>query len=128
MPTKKKRVGFIPRNNVLEIINRLSFENNLSNSKIINILVEEALIQRGILDIQTGIIDFNSLNSVVSEGREPLLKNPKTDQIGDVKSNLIKNANSYAKEFNNDFIDSEIYEKFLMFLQFNEKMKKNLNP
>ena len=128
MPTKKKRVGFIPRNIVLEIINKLSFENNLSNSKIINILVEEALIQRGILDIKTGIIDFNSSNSYLNQSHESLLKNPKRNRISDVKSNLVKSDTSYAKELNNDFFDSEIYEKFLMFLQFKEKMKKNINP
>ena len=43
MPTKKKRVGFIPREDVMRIIENLSIENNLSNSKIISILVEEAL-------------------------------------------------------------------------------------
>ena len=48
MPTKKKRVGFIPREEVMKIINELSMENNLSNSKIISILVEEALSNRGI--------------------------------------------------------------------------------
>ena len=38
MPTKKKRVGFIPREDVMIVIEKLSTENNLSNSKIINIL------------------------------------------------------------------------------------------
>ena len=33
MPTKKKRVGFIPREDVMRIIEKLSIENNLSNSK-----------------------------------------------------------------------------------------------
>ena len=50
MPTKKKRVGFIPREDVMRIINKLSIENNLSNSKIISILVEEALSMRGIFN------------------------------------------------------------------------------
>ena len=50
MPTKKKRVGFIPREEVMKIINELSMENNLSNSKIISILVEEALSVRGIFN------------------------------------------------------------------------------
>ena len=48
MPTKKKRVGFIPREDVMRLIDKLSIENNLSNSKIISILVEEALSIRGI--------------------------------------------------------------------------------
>ena len=38
MPTKKKRVGFIPRDDVMRIIDELSIENNLSNSKIIKVL------------------------------------------------------------------------------------------
>ena len=54
MPTKKKRVGFIPREEVMKIIDKLSIENNLSNSKIISILVEEALSVRGIFNKKKG--------------------------------------------------------------------------
>ena len=54
MPTKKKRVGFIPREDVMRIIDNLSIENNLSNSKIISILVEEALSIRGIFNKKKG--------------------------------------------------------------------------
>ena len=54
MPTKKKRVGFIPREDVMRIIDKLSIENNLSNSKIISILVEEALSKRGIFNKNNG--------------------------------------------------------------------------
>ena len=54
MPTKKKRVGFIPRDDVMRIIDKLSLENNLSNSKIISILVEEALSIRGIFNKKIG--------------------------------------------------------------------------
>ena len=54
MPTKKKRVGFIPREDVMRIIEKLSTENNLSNSKIISILVEEALSIRGIFNKENG--------------------------------------------------------------------------
>ena len=54
MPTKKKRVGCIPREDVKRIIDKLSFENNLSNSKIIGILVEEALSMRGIFNKKNG--------------------------------------------------------------------------
>jgi len=50
MPTKKKRVGFIPREDVMRILDKLSVENNLSTSKIIGFLVEEALSVRGIFN------------------------------------------------------------------------------
>ena len=52
MPTKKKRIGFIPREDVMSLISKMSFENNLSNSKVINILVEEALSKRGLLRLK----------------------------------------------------------------------------
>ena len=65
MPTKKKRVGFIPREDVMRIIDKLSIENNLSNSKIISILVEEALSIRGI---------FNKKNGKVTQSYQSCLK------------------------------------------------------
>ena len=67
MPTKKKRVGFIPREDVMRIIDKLSIENNLSNSKIISILVEEALSIRGI---------FNKKNGKVSQSYQLNDDNP----------------------------------------------------
>ena len=70
MPTKKKRVGFIPREDVMRIIDKLSIENNLSNSKIISILVEEALSIRGIFNKKNGSItqsyQQNNDNSKIS--------------------------------------------------------------
>ena len=62
MPTKKRRVGFIPRSDVLDLINKLSFESNLSISKIINILVEEALYERGIFNIKNGKVLISNVS------------------------------------------------------------------
>ena len=66
MPTKKKRVGFIPREDVMRIIDKLSIENNLSNSKIISILVEEALSIRGIFNKKNGKVtqSFHCYDSI----------------------------------------------------------------
>ena len=120
MPTKKRRVGFIPRSDVLDLINKLSFESNLSISKIINILVEEALYKRGIFNIKNGEV-FTYENKINFDNENPLkIKNDNKDI-----SNEINNAeNQLVKEPRNEFIDKEIYEKFLMFLQFQEEMKK----
>ena len=97
MPTKKRRVGFIPRSDVLDIVNKLSFESNLSISKIINILVEEALYNRGIYKLKN--------DKVLNHKRK-------------------NNENQHFAETNDEFIDKEIYAKFLMFLQFQERMEK----
>ena len=120
MPTKKRRVGFIPRSDVLDLINKLSFESNLSISKIINILVEEALYKRGIFNIKNGKV-LNYENIIKFDNENPIkIKNDDKDI-----SNEINHAeNQHPKEPRNEFIDKEIYEKFLMFLQFQEEMKK----
>ena len=86
MPTKKKRVGFIPREDVMRIIEKLSIENNLSNSKIISILVEEALSIRGI---------FNKKNGRLTQSYQQNKDNSKT--LSDNSSSFIDN-----EEFSND--------------------------
>ena len=101
MPTKKRRVGFIPRSDVFDLINKLSYESNLSYSKIINVLVEEALYQRGMLKMDSG--------NVFGEK---------------VKNNLQKDEYINFKKVMEEPIDNEIYSKFLMFLEFQERMNK----
>ena len=75
MPTKKRRVGFIPRSDVLDLINKLSFESNLSISKIINILVEEALYKRGIFNINNGNVFNYKIKKISNNVNEILIKN-----------------------------------------------------
>ena len=120
MPTKKRRVGFIPRSDVLDLINKLSFESNLSISKIINILVEEALYKRGIFNIKNGKV-LNYENKIKFDNENPIkIKNDDKD----ISNEINNSENQNFKEPSHEFIDKEIYEKFLMFLQFQEKMKK----
>ena len=123
MPTKKRRVGFIPRNDVFEIINKLSFENNLSISKIINILVEEALYKRGIFNIKTGKAIKNNGWLTLENENNLVIGNNKDGLLNKFKNNFIDNENLRQNEVKEDILDSEIYEKFLIFLKFQEKMK-----
>ena len=129
MPTKKKRVGFIPREDVMRIIEKLSTENNLSNSKIISILVEEALSTRGI---------FNKKNSEVTQSYQSNEDNSKNlfDNSGDfidnaklsIDTNLgnhfIPSKSTHLNEENQEDFDLQTYKKFLSFLKFQEMMDK----
>ena len=123
MPTKKRRVGFIPRSDVLDLINKLSIESNLSISKIINILVEEALYKRGIFNIKKGkVLNYDIGIDLTSENRIKINTDEKDFSEGYSK---IKNTdNQHFIETSDEFIDKEIYTKFLMFLQFQERMRK----
>ena len=129
MPTKKKRVGFIPRDDVMKIIEKLSIENNLSNSKIISILVEEALSIRGI---------FNKKNVNVSQSYQSSEDNSKNlfDYSGDFTNNsklsidtslgdhFIPSKSTHLNEVNQDAFELQTYKKFLSFLKFQEMMDK----
>ena len=121
MPTKKNRVGFIPRSDVLVLINKLCYESNLSKSKIINILVEEALSKRGMFNKETGKVCYETNNLEKNQGG---IENIKREFIFDLKNKSLKNVNHNFIEAEEETLDKEIYAKFLMFLQFQEKMRK----
>ena len=127
MPTKKKRVGFIPREDVLEIIDKLSTENNLSNSKIISILVEEALSIRGIFNKKTGKVTKSYLE--LKDYSDYLIEDSTENEINEkltFNSKLVNNKNSGKTTLLNrssqDNFDLHTYKKFLSFLKFQEMM------
>jgi len=56
MDNKVKRIGYLPRKRVLEIIDEISKSESISRSKVVGILVEEALDARGIENFGYGNI------------------------------------------------------------------------
>ena len=54
MPSPRKRIGFLPSEEVHEIIEKLCTANEFSQSKVTGLLVEEALRSRGVLDESYG--------------------------------------------------------------------------
>ncbi len=129
MPTKKKRVGFIPRDDVMRIIDELSIENNLSNSKIISILVEEALSVRGIFNKKKGkaIHSYqlnNQNNKDLSDNSSDFIDNAKYSIDNNLGNNLIHSKSTHLNEINREAFDLQTYKKFISFLKFQEMMDK----
>ena len=129
MPTKKKRVGFIPREDVMRIIEKLSTENNLSNSKIISILVEEALSIRGIFNKKNGNVtqkyllnDSSSENLFDNSGN--FTDNAKLSIDTNLGNHFITSKSTNLNEENQEAFDLQTYKKFLSFLKFQEMMDK----
>ena len=129
MPTKKKRVGFIPREDVMRIIEKLSIENNLSNSKIISILVEEALSIRGIFNKKNGkatqlylLKDDNSQNLFDNSG--DFADNAKLSIDTNLGNHFISSKSTHLNGENQEAFDLQTYKKFLSFLKFQEMMDK----
>ena len=129
MPTKKKRVGFIPRDDVIRIIDNLSTENNLSNSKIISILVEEALSTRGIFNKQNGKVtksyklSYYDLKNL-PDNLDDCIDNAKPSMDTKLGNHFIPNRSTHLNEANQEAFDLQTYKKFLSFLKFQEMMDK----
>ena len=60
MENKVKRIGYLPRKRVLEIIDEISKNESISRSKVVGLLVEEALDARGIANF--GYSNINKSN------------------------------------------------------------------
>ena len=90
MENKVKRIGYLPRKRVLEIIDEISKSESISRSKVVGLLVEEALDARGIANFGYGNIDKSSL----------------------YKSNIFKevqNENIHLKVAQDEFVDDSGY-------------------
>ncbi len=106
MPSPRKRIGFLPRTQVQEIIDQISSEENISQSKVVGILVEEALAARGIFDPSIGR-SFQA-NPNWKAQAQSLMKKDTTD------APLPKVLNKEA----------EMMEQFREFQQFKKMMSK----
>ena len=108
MPTKKKRIGFIPSSDVLKIIDDISVEHNYSNSKVVNVLIEEALNARGFI--------INRENDFYDKDYKHFRK-----EIIDLEKKLRVKDIEYINE-NEDISISrnnkKMYKLFILFLHF----------
>ena len=118
MPSPRKRIGFLPSEEVHEIIEKLCTANEFSQSKVTGLLVEEALRSRGVLSESYGqnqpdkrdFINFSFDHNTFSENNKSPL-----------------NADEYAvnKKLLSD--DIKLMHEFIEFKYFKKVMKRNNN-
>ena len=129
MPTKKKWVGFIPREDVMRIIEKLSTENNLSNSKIISILVEEALSVRGIFNKKNGnvaqsyLLNENSSKNLFDNPGD-FTDNEELSIDTNLGNHFIPSKSTHLNGENQEAFDLQTFKNFLSYLKFQEMMDK----
>ena len=90
MENKVKRIGYLPRKRVLEIIDEISKSESISRSKVVGILVEEALDARGIANF--GYSNISKSNKY------------KSDNFKD-----LQNENAHLKDAEDEFVDDSGY-------------------
>ena len=116
MPSPRKRIGFLPSEEVHEIIEKLCTANEFSQSKVTGLLVEEALRSRGVLNKSYGrnpndkgeFINFSFDHETFSENNKSLL-----------------NMDNY--EVNKKVLSDDIkmMHEFIEFKYFKKVMKRN---
>ena len=118
MPSPRKRIGFLPSEEVHKIIEKLCTANKFSQSKVTGLLVEEALRSRGVLNESYGQnqndkIDFTDF----SFDHETFSENNKSPL----------NVDEYAvnKKVLSD--DIKMMHEFIEFKYFKKIMKRNNN-
>ena len=75
-----KRIGYLPRKRVLEIIDQISKSESISRSKVVGILVEEALDARGIANFGYSNISKNKSFNTESYASKQSIKNIEDSQ------------------------------------------------
>ena len=118
MPSPRKRIGFLPSEEVQEIIEKLCTANEFSQSKVTGLLVEEALRSRGVLNESHGQNQNNKEDSInLSFDNETFSENNKSPL----------NVDEYAvnkKELSDDI---KMMHEFVEFKYFKKVMKRNNN-
>ena len=115
MPSQRKRIGFLPSEEVHEIIEKLCTANEFSQSKVTGLLVEEALRSRGVLsdNFRTNFRDKSKFNNYFFE-QKTVIKNNK----------FLGNYDNYTinKKLSDDI--KMMYE-FIEYKYFKNIMKQN---
>tara|TARA_B100000579_G_scaffold25732_1_gene18127 strand:+ start:610 stop:1005 length:396 start_codon:yes stop_codon:yes gene_type:complete len=124
MPTTRKRIGYLPSANAQEMITKIANGEKLSQSKVVGILVEEALIARA-------SDDFKNRNQLIRKGffdktanidSSSLKENDNEELISDIgitydtkkyKYNSGENLLEPREKYN-----EELFEYFKQFLLF----------
>ena len=113
----------------MRIIDKLSIENNLSNSKIISILVEEALSIRGIFNKKNGrvtqsYLKNNDNSKPLSDNSTSFIDNEEFSIDTELGNPFSSGKSTHLNKPNQEPFDLQTYKKFLLFLKFQEMNDK----
>ena len=97
MENKVKRIGYLPRKRVLEIIDEISKNESISRSKVVGLLVEEALDARGIVNFGYSNLNkpkqFKSYNYSNSQTNNKELTDSEDEFVDDSGYTISSNKN-----------------------------------
>ena len=130
MPSIRKRIGYLPSVNIHEIITSIAKKENLSQSKVVGILVEEALTARGLFTLKNKN-DIAS-ESFYTEGKSIHYKSLKYCDLDELISDkgITYDSKKYKHKSNNFSSDprepfnEELFEQFKKFILFQKMIEE----
>ena len=130
MPSTRKRIGYLPSINIQQIITKIAENEKLSQSKVVGILVEEALNARGINNIKniTNLIRINNYSNGSHIDSSSFKYNDLDELISDKgitynKKHCGLHPNSNSSEPIEEY-NEELFEQFKQFILFKKMLKE----
>ena len=130
MPSKRKRIGYLPSINAQEKITKIANKEKLSQSKVVGILVEEALIARGSIDLKNSnnLNRKNLYSKRNNEDNSSFQDNDLDELISDkgiiFKTNAYNNNSKVIFPESKEDFNEELYKQFKQFILF-QKMTQD---
>ena len=116
MPPQRKRIGFLPSEEVHEIIDSLCKANEFSQSKVTGLLVEEALRSRGVL---------SDVFPEKSKGMMNFVNNSFEQESVSINDNSQVNSDDYMVNKKALSADIKLMHEFIEFKYFKKVMNQN---
>ena len=126
MPSIRKRIGYLPSINAQETITKIANKEKLSQSKVVGILVEEALIARGGFELKNS----NDLIRKKFDGQENNIENSsfKYNDLDELISDNGITYNTKTYRYNSEVnlseprtkFNKDLFEQFKQFILFQE--------
>ena len=129
MPSIRKRIGYLPSINAQKTITKIANREKLSQSKVVGILVEEALMARVGLDLQR-FNDLTGKNIYCKENnidKSTSNHNDIDELISDKGITYNTKKNSYFPEYNlynsKENFNEDLFEQFKQFILFQKMIQ-----
>ena len=130
MPSRRKRIGYLPSINAQDTITKIAIKEKLSQSKVVGILVEEALLARNELDVlNSNYFNKKNLFGVRGNMDKSSIEYSDFDELISDKG-VSYNTNKYKNHSEDNLFEpkgkynEELFEQFKQFIIF-QKMIQN---
>ena len=130
MPSIRKRIGYLPSVDIQEIITNISNKENLSQSKVVGILVEEALKARGLFKLKNNNnLARKSIYRNKSHINNSFVNDSDLDELISDKgitynSKKYNHKSDYLLSESEEAYNEELFEQFKKFILFKKMIEE----